>query len=445
MEKRTPRRTFLKYLIAGTGAGIAIPSTGLALGPSHPSNPLPVADSIGSFPVFPSPRQPESKAEQYWEIIRQQFSIRDGLVMMNAANLCPAPLPVSDRMIEHLRGLNADASSQDRQKYMDIHETTRKLLAEYLRVGTDEIVITRNTSEGNNIIHNGLDLGSGDEVVYWDQNHQSLNIAIEVRAKRAGFTPVKVSTPAQSGSRDELAGAFTNVFNKRTRLVAFSHISNITGMGLPAQQICTEARKKGILSLVDGAQSFGYMDLDLKKMDCDFYTGSSHKWLMGPKEAGVLYARKESAPEVWPLVVSKGWHWENEGTAWNLQQYGQRNDATIAAFGEAVIFHKRIGPENLEKRVRTHTISLKENLLSNIPGIKMITPALDEFNGNIVVFTIDDKDSDELVRALYNRYEIAAAAMHHDFTGIRFSPGIYNNKEELDRTVESLVHLVKHT
>ncbi|MBV6647874.1 MAG: aminotransferase class V-fold PLP-dependent enzyme [Cyclobacteriaceae bacterium] len=375
--------------------------------------------------------------KKYWQLVKSQYSIEPGLIMMNAGNFCPSPYPVSKAMTDHLDHLNANASSQDRKKYKRIYANTTKLIADYLGASIEEIGITRNTSESNNTINSGLDLKSGDEVIYWSQNHQTLNIAWEARAKRAGFKAVKVVTPKQPKTEEDLIKPFVDAMTKRTRLICFSHISNQSGTLIPAMKLCEIARQRGILSLVDGAQTFGFMNIDVKDMGCDFYTGSAHKWLTGPKESGVLYIRKEVLPKVWPLIISKDWTWENEGKIENLIRYGQRNDATIAAFGEAIEFHNIIGKSKVETRVREITNQLKD-AIAKIPGATFVTPTNPDMYACMLVFNLDGIDSDAAVELLYQKYGIAAAGTHDGFNGIRLTPNIYNTEKEVDQVVDVL-------
>ncbi|WP_185154037.1 aminotransferase class V-fold PLP-dependent enzyme [Fulvivirga sp. M361] len=427
MTDKYERRSFIKKLLGGSAAAITLPSIGWTN-----------RNRFDQFPKFKEWTQPE---EDYWALVKNQYQIKPGLIMMNAANFCPSPYPVSHAMADHLDSLNSNASSQDRKKYHAIYDETVNLLADYLGAQPEEIAITRNTSESNNMINNGLDLKPADEVIYWEQNHQTLNIAWEVRAKRAGFKIIKVSTPRSPENEEDLIRPFTDVMTKKTRLICFSHISNISGTLLPVQRLCAIARDKGILSLVDGAQTFGFMNVDLEELGCDFYTGSAHKWLTGPKESGVLYVKKNQLNKVWPLVISKDWTWGNEWKIENLVRYGQRNDATIAAFGKAVEFHNMIGKDKVEARVRELATSLKDKLSMTLREIEFVTPENAKMNACILVFNLPGIDSDTAVARLYSDYKIAAAGTHDGFNGIRLSPNIYNTKEELDQVVKALREL----
>lgn len=120
---------------------------------------------------------PSVPDERFWKSVREQFLLPEDLAVMNAANLCPSPAPVLQSLYDATRDIDRDPSPRNRRKMSDGKETTRRLLADYLHVTPEEVVITRNTSEANNIVSSGLDLKAGDEVVIFGDNHPSLHLA----------------------------------------------------------------------------------------------------------------------------------------------------------------------------------------------------------------------------------------------------------------------------
>ena len=123
--------------------------------------------------------------EKYWELVRQQFPLEDGLTYLNAANVCPASRPVLDRYLHFLHDFHSNPSFQNREKYKPMYEQLRSKLAAMLGVTADEIALTRNTSEGSNLIVEGVDLQRGDEIVITDHNHPSNNDSWKLRAATA--------------------------------------------------------------------------------------------------------------------------------------------------------------------------------------------------------------------------------------------------------------------
>ncbi|UCD24622.1 MAG: aminotransferase class V-fold PLP-dependent enzyme [Gemmatimonadota bacterium] len=425
------RRAFLRHMAGGATAAALAQS--LFPDPARGTQVAPI----------PLPAQPPNAAidEAYWDLVVGQFSLRPGLIMMNAANLCPAPYSVSQAVVRFTDSVNSDASFQNRAKFGELRTTARHALAQYVGAHPDEIAITRNTSEGNNTIVNGLPLGPGEEVVIWDQNHPTNNVSWDVRAERYGFRVIRVSTPPKPESSDELLQPFAQAITRNTKAMAFSHVSNVSGVTLPAKALCSLARERGIFTLVDGAQTFGALSLDLHDMGCDAFTGSSHKWFVGPKEAGVLYVRSERVPDVWPSDVGVGWDSALENGAQKFENLGQRDDAAVSAMGTTTAFHETIGRDRVERRIRDLANAIKQGLSATVSGISFHTPRDPDLSAGVVVFVPPNLQARDLFNTLYSDHAIAGASMGGDFTGVRLSPHIYNTMAEVDRVVEVVAEL----
>jgi selenocysteine lyase/cysteine desulfurase len=383
-----------------------------------------------------------SGGEGFWKLVKSNFMLRKDLVMLNAANLCPSPYAVQQSVFKYTRDIDADPSSHNRKKFSELREAARTALAEFVGARSEEIAIVRNTSEGNNMVINGLTFKPGDEVIIWDENHPTANVAWDVRAERYGFNVIRVKTPDKFNSDKELMKPFIDAITKKTRLICFSHVSNISGIALPAKKICAIARSGGVLSHVDGAQTFGSHVVDLHDMGCDFYTGSSHKWFCGPKEAGILYVRKERIADLWPTIVGVGYPGVLKKGAQKFETLGQRDDSRIAAMGKTVEFHKMIGKDRIEARIRFLAAALKTKLKERIPNIIFRTPLTSEFSGGVVIFDIPGVDLNKALDILYHEYNIGSAVFGGDSGGIRFCPHVYNTMEEIDKSVEAAATLI---
>lgn len=421
------RRRFLRQLLGGVAASATVPSLLFA------KSRLPFEHFTKAAKALKS-----SGDEHLWQLVKEQFPLRKDLILMNSANLCPTPYPVIDAVNKLARDVDADASFQNRGKFRELHEQAVQALAKYLGADVEEVVITRNTSEGNNLVVAGLDLKTGDEVVIWDQNHPTNNVAWDVRAQRYGFAVKRISTPKAPKNTNDLIAPFQNAITKNTRVLAFSHISNVSGVALPVKEICALARERNIMTLVDGAQSFGFLDLNLHDLGCDFFTGSSHKWFIGPKEVGILYVRKERVKDVWPIQVGVGWEQAKERGAWKFSTLGQREDARVCAMTKAVEFHNSIGKDRVEARVRQIAATLKSEIGKRIPGTQFHTPSEPALSSGVVVFAMPKVDARKAFETLYEKHTIGCAAMRGEFEGIRLSPHIYNTMADVERVVKAL-------
>ena len=390
-----------------------------------------------SWTLFATTLESAAGDEAYWKLVSQQFPLEADLIYLNAANVCPASRPVMDRYWEFLRDFQANPSFQNRDKYSGLHERARAKLAALLQVTPDEIAVTRNTSEGSNIVVRGLDLKPGDEVLITDHNHPSNREAWRVRARRDGLAVRSLPVHVPARSSKELLDAFEKAIRPQTKVIAFTHVTNTTGLRYPAREIAELGRRRGIWVHLDGAQTFGALDVDLKQIGCDSYSASAHKWAMGPLEAGVLYVRAGRIPELWPSIVTAGWSEGLKG-ARKFEVFGQRDDPRRVAFEAAVDFLNLIGIRNVEARVRALATHLKRELLK-IPGLELKTNLEPELSAGVVKFRLSGLDTRRAYDTLWTRRRIAIAMTPSgDSEGLRFCPHIYNSIEELDRAVEAV-------
>jgi isopenicillin-N epimerase len=379
--------------------------------------------------------------DAFWDAVRAQFVMPPGLTVMNAANLCPSSRPVLESMYGSTRDIDQDPSPNNRAKLYPAKEETRKRLAAFLRVTPEEIIITRNTSESNNLVSSGLDLKPGDEVVIFHDNHPSNNAAWKQKAKRFGYTVTELPSPNPHPGADYYIDAVTKALTSKTKVLAFTHLTSSVGDLLPAAEMCRIARERNVLSVLDGAQTFGLMDVDLAAIQPDFYSGSAHKWPCGPKEAGVLFVSSRIQDRLWPSLYSA--YTGAVGLSKTFEGFGQRDDATIVAFGETIAFHEKVGRANIEKRARELTQALMAGL-KKISGVQIWTSPIPERAVAVVSFRPGSLNPQKLATALYEQDKIACATRGGDDRGgLRFSPHLYNSMTEVDRVVAAVSKYVK--
>jgi selenocysteine lyase/cysteine desulfurase len=337
--------------------------------------------------------------------------------------------------------MDRDPSCPNRVKLGEGKEATRRLLAEFLRVTPEEIILARNTSEANNLVSSGLALGPGDEVLLFSDNHPSNLEAWSIKARRFGYS-VKVVDQVNPHPGDEYyVEAFTRQITDRTRLLGLTHLTSTVGDLLPVRELCRRARERGILSLVDGAQSLGLMDVDLADMQPDFYTGSGHKWPCGPKEVGVLYVNKAVHSRVWPSIVSA--YPGAVGLSRTFESFGQRDEPAIVAFGEALRFQTQLGRPAIQARARELAEALQSGL-RKIDGVKLWTHPDPGRSLAVVSFQPGSLDVPKLSAALYENERIAGAPrLGTDRAGLRFSPHFYNLHAEVERALGAIRRYMK--
>jgi selenocysteine lyase/cysteine desulfurase len=422
------RRDFMKRLAGGVAAaGLLSAGMRASAGPSASLEDRAVGMNAGDM-----------GDERFWLTVKDMYILKEDLALMNAANLCPSPYPVMEMVFNLTRDVDADASFQNRGKFGDMQEATRSRLARLLGADADEIAIVRNTSEANNAISSGFVLKEGDEILLSDLNHPSNNKAWEVKSRRYGFKINYVSIPPTPKTSEEIVKAFRDALTPKIKLMSFTHVSNTTGVLMPAKALCAVARERGVFVHVDGAQSFGALKINLADMGCDSYSGSAHKWFMGPKEVGVLYVRKVRQKDVWPSIVSVPWRDDVVG-ARKYEALGQRDDGAVAATGKTADFHMMLGADRVEGRMRQVATAIKEGF-SKLPGVSLTTSMDPALSAGVVIFKPGDLDSRKVFAKLYDTYHIAGAGMG---ANIRLSPHIYNTLGEADRVVAAISEMIK--
>ncbi|HZW59203.1 MAG TPA: aminotransferase class V-fold PLP-dependent enzyme [Woeseiaceae bacterium] len=367
----------------------------------------------------------------------QAFRFADDRVPMNAANLCPMPASITDAVERFSRELERDMSAGNRHRIEGMKEDARRGLAVLLNCKADELAIVRNTSEANSVVVRGVPLGDGDEILLWDQNHPSNALAWDVRAARDGFRVRRLSVPRDTGSIDEVVDYFVAALSPQTRLVSFTHISNVTGFRLPAAEICGALRRRRpeLFIHVDGAQTWGVHDIDLGRVDCDTFSGSAHKWFMGPRETGLLFVRERRIPQLTANVVSIPWGGTTEPSVAGARKFealGQRDDAAIAALAETVSLHAALTPAGVRRRADGIADELRAALADlDLPFVSSRHP---DFTSNVVILAAKPGEQRDLPQRIFERSGIITAATG----GLRMSPHIYNTPDHVRRVASAL-------
>lgn len=364
------------------------------------------------------------------------FGFSDDRVPMNAANLCPMLSSVSDAHARYAHELDLDLSTANRRRIMAMKEAARSRIAGLLGTSADELAIVRNTSEANNVIVSGLPLAAGDEVVLWDQNHPSNSASWDVRAARTGIEIRRFPVPTDTGSIDEVVDLFVNAVSDKTKVVSFTHISNITGFRVPVTEICAAIRKRkdDVHIHVDGAQTWGAVDINFSQVDCDSFSGSAHKWFMGPREVGVLYVREKHIENIWALTVSIPW-----GVADNPPQgarkfdaLGQRDDAAIACLDDAAAYHEAMTPAGVEKQSSMIAERLRAGLQDL--GVSFVSTANPLFTSSVIILKVPRENAPTLVKQVFEESGIITAPVG----GFRMSPHVYNTADHVGRVLAAV-------
>ena len=296
----------------------------------------------------------DSNEEAYWTEMRKQFVIPADEVYLNNGTVGSSPAPVLRAIFD---GYNEteQMAQKDPEDYpiwgYGAWNEFRDPLAAFVGCTRDEIALVRNATEANSYIANGVDLKAGDEVLMTDQEHPGGEHPWDLRAKRYGIVLKKLPLPKPVPNAAAVLNIFNDAITPRTRVIFFSHITTVTGVVLPAKELCALARSKGILSAVDGAHVVGMMTLNLHDLGCDMYSSSPHKWLFATKGSGFLYVRDEVIDRIWSTVTTEGWD-DTKIRAERFQRFGSSNVPALWGLRASLKLANDIGMDRIEKRHR---------------------------------------------------------------------------------------------
>jgi len=384
--------------------------------------------------ALPDSNKFAANEDAYWAELRKQFLIPADEVYLNNGTVGSSPAPVLRAVFDGYYAsekLNeADPEDYPIWGYASWNQF-RDPLAEFVGCKRDEIALLRNATEANSYIANGLDMKPGDEVLMTDQEHPGGESPWEVKAKRYGVVIKKVTLPKPVQNAAQVLNLFNDAITPRTRVMFFSHISTITGVVLPAKELCALARSKGILSAVDGAHVPGMMRFNVHDIGCDMYSSSPHKWLQAPKGSGFLYVRDEVIDRLWNTIATEGWD-EPKIRAERFQRIGSSNVPALCGLRASIKLANDIGLDRIEKRHRAQADYLLAEMQKR--GAESWTSPDPALRCGIVTVNVPPLNRMDLENWLWKTHKIRIRG--GDPHKLRLSTPYYVERKGIDRFLE---------
>jgi len=403
-------------------------------------------NAIGSLfraNVVAGDKPPEELAddEAYWTEIQRAFDTDRTLINLNNGGVSPTPSHVLEAMIRDLKFSNESPAMHMWQVLEPRVESVRRDLARDFGCDPEEMAITRNASEANEIMIMGLDLKRGDEVVVTNQNYGRMITTWHQRERREGIVLKQVSFKVPPPSQHYIAEQIMSAVTPRTKAIEFPHITNLTGQIMPVKEIVDFAKPRGIEVLIDGAHSFAHFPFTRDELGVDYFGTSLHKWLLAPIGTGFLYVRKEKQKALWPLMAAAPTQDEDIR---KYEEIGTHPAANHNAISAALAFHRGIGAERKIARLRFLRDRWAKRLLAESPRVKVLTPLEGKNSGAIGLFSVDGLDVAKLGSWLMANYRIVnTPILHPEFNGIRITPNVYTTLDEIDTFADAVTTAMK--
>jgi len=377
----------------------------------------------------------ERDPDAYWADIRKKFLIPRDEVYLNNGTVGSSPAPVLQAVFDGYNTLEkmADVDPEDYPIWgYAAWNQFRDPLAAFVGCARDNLALVRNSTEANSYLANGIDMKPGDEVLMTDQEHPGGEHPWNLKAKRYGIVVKKVALPKPVHDANQVLTLFNDAITDRTRVIFFSHITTVTGVVLPAKELCSLARTKGILSFVDGAHVTGMMRLNVTDLGCDAYSSSPHKWLQAPKGTGFLYIRDDVMDRIWNTIVTEGWD-EPKLKAERFQRIGSSNVPSLWGLKAAIEFASSIGIDKIESRHRELCDYILAEMMKR--GAESWTSPDPALRCAIATVNVPPIKKTELETWLWQKHKIRIRG--GDPSKLRLSTPYYLQRKDIDRYLDA--------
>ena len=379
--------------------------------------------------------------------VREDFPVLKEVVYLDSTATTQTPIPAVEAMVEYFyryAGNHGRGAHRLARETTNHYEDARETVARFLNADPSKTVFTKNTTEGINLVANSYPWEAGDHIVTTMLEHHS-NLLPWLRLQKKGVN-VTVVSPDRRGIIDPQM--IENALTDRTKLIAVTQVSNVFGSVQDVSRITKIARRTGVKTLIDGAQSAGHMPVDLKDLECDFFATAGHKGLLGPQGTGVLYIRQPEVLE--SALVGGGAVSDVSGLSYTLEpspacfEAGTPNIPGVIGLGRAVEYVDKIGVSEIEK----HEAKLSGEAAKRLSELNHVEVYGPENRAGIVPFNVKGLHAHDVALILDQTRKICVRSGHHcaipitrflevDST-VRASFALYNTEEEVDILVNAV-------
>jgi isopenicillin-N epimerase len=396
-----------------------------------------------------------------WAPITARWQIRSDTIYLNHGSFGPPPDEVRRARRQWIDRLDEQPIDFFIRQFERELLAARDRMAEFIGTVGGNLIFVENATAGMNVVAASFPLKPGDEVLATDHEYGAVLRIWDRACRDAGANFRTVELPLPFSSADQTMAAIFAAATDRTRLLVVSHITSPTAVTLPVEQICAEARRRGIATAIDGPHAVAQLPLAIDRLDSDFYTASCHKWLSAPFGSGFLYVAPRHQSHVRPPELSWGRIQPTPIESWSDEFVwsGTRDPSAFLTIPTAIEFLEQIGLDAF--RTRTHWLAqYARRRLVELTGLEPIVPDDPAWYGAMAHVPLPPRRissaADAAARAaighpvanllqhtLWREWGIEVPVVEfRDRRYIRVSCHLYNNTKQIDRLVEGLSMLL---
>ena len=362
-----------------------------------------------------------------------EYMLDPGVVYLNTGSLGPTPRSILDAVLNAWNDLEkSPVTKAYGGTTHTLADKTRDLVGGLIGCAADEVLLTRSTTNAMNIAALGIDLSRGDRVLTTDVEHEGGSACWKHLEKRRGIGIDRVAIAPEDHDVRGIVERFEGAITKQTKVISVSHVITSTGLRMPVREIVALAKGRDILTIIDGAQAVGNIEVNVAAIGCDAYAAPGHKWLMAPKGTGFLYINKAAASRIQPI------EWE-DGRRYVVGSAGMGSLPLIAGLGAAIEAARKRGIaaaelQNLRLRNRAY------DGLKKISKVQVISAPPGPLATALVAFRLPQAvDSSAFRNVMREKHKLVLKQTEKRwFNGMRISPHVFNTEADIDAALKAI-------
>ena len=373
-------------------------------------------------------------------IYKPLFSIDPEVTFLNHGSFGACPKEVFDSLIKFQKKTEYEPVKHLAHDIYQYLKESRSALSGYVNCHVDDIAYFPNPSTALNTLIRSLDLKEGDQILTTNHEYGALDRTWRFISKKRGCEYIKLEVEIPFTDKKLIVDSFRRSINKNTKVIFLSHITSATALIFPVKEIIELAREHNILTIIDGAHVPAHIDLDIKKLDPDFYCGACHKWMCSPKGVAFLYVKREHQEMMEPLVVSWGYEAENPSDSQFLdymQWQGTNDISAYLTIPDTIEFLRKHNWKEKAQHCRDLNLWAKKEICN---ALDTYATGDDQFLGQMttIAFKLEDPLQEQI--DFYTKYKIQLPFIKwNDKTFFRISLQVYNSKEDINYLIKSLL------
>tara|TARA_Y100000817_G_scaffold66835_1_gene50617 strand:- start:240 stop:1382 length:1143 start_codon:yes stop_codon:yes gene_type:complete len=371
--------------------------------------------------------------------LKSLFMLDPKITYLNHGSFGACPTPIFNELIKWQKKLELEPTKHLAFDVYEHLEQSRISLSNYIDCNKDDIIFSPNPSTALNTVIKSLDLKKNDEILTTNHEYGALDKTWKFICKKTGAKYIQTDIPLPFLSEEDFIERLESKITSKTKIIFASHITSSTAIIFPAKKISALAKKHNLFCIIDGAHAPAFIDLSIKKINCDVYVGACHKWMCSPKGVSFLYVKKNHQNKIDPLVVSWGYDSDFPSKSKFLDYHQWQGTKDMSAYLTIPYTIKFLKENNWNKiREKCYKINIwARNEINNLLDKENICD--DKFLGQMSSIYMDIEANPKNNIEFYKKYNIQVPfILWNNKSFFRISIQVYNTKEDIHKLLYAL-------